>query len=263
MGFIGGALAGWFLNRFYPGAAGVPMGGAEPYEGPAFSKLTRMFGESIFEELRGKVVLDFGCGEGENSLELGRKGCAKVIGLDIQQKYLEKARRRAEAEGLSGRCVFAESWSEPVDVIVSTDAFEHFAEPERILQLMKRLLKEDGYMLVEFGPTWYHPYGGHLFSVFPWAHLVFTEAALIRWRSGFKTDGARRFHEVAGGLNQMTIARWERIVAENDLEFLTYDLAPIRAARRLHGQATREFLTSTIRARLKPVSPEKRQRDKT
>ncbi len=71
---------------------------------------------------------------------------------------------------------------------------------------MASLLKPSGFALVEFGYTWFHPYGGHLFSVFPWAHLIFTEKSLIRWRSDFKTDGATRFQEVAGGLNQMTIA---------------------------------------------------------
>jgi hypothetical protein len=55
--------------------------------------------------------------------------------------------------------------------------------------------------------------GGHLFSVFPWAHLIFSEQALIRWRSDFKSDGATRFSEVAGGLNQMTIRRFERLIA--------------------------------------------------
>ncbi len=52
---------------------------------------------------------------------------------------------------------------------------------------MNTLLQPAGEVLVSFGPTWYHPLGGHLFSVFPWAHLIFSEKALIRWRSTFKT----------------------------------------------------------------------------
>jgi hypothetical protein len=58
---------------------------------------------------------------------------------------------------------------------------------------MRRMIKPDGCVIAAFGPTWFHPLGGHLFSVFPWAHLIFTERALIRWRSDFKTDGATRF----------------------------------------------------------------------
>jgi SAM-dependent methyltransferase len=151
--------------------------------------------------------------------------------------------------------VFTSTWSEPVDVIVSTDAFEHFDRPDEVLRVMRGLLKETGYLLVEFGYPWLHPYGGHLFSVFPWAHLIFTESALIRWRSDFKSDGATRFHEVAGGLNRMTVRLWERLVSESDFEFLSYELVPIRAASRLHCFLTRELLTSTIRARLAPRRP--------
>ncbi len=63
---------------------------------------------------------------------------------------------------------------------------------------MDAMLKPGGRLYASFGPTWFHPYGGHLFSVFPHAHLIFTERSLIRWRSDFKSDGATRFHEVAG-----------------------------------------------------------------
>lgn len=253
MGILGGRFAYWLLKRYWPGGEGVPMSQGDPYEAAGVSKLKTLFGPGVLEELRGKVVLDFGCGEGQNAVELAQSGCSRVIGLDILEDRLEASRKRAEAAGVQDRCVFTSSWTEPVDVVLSTDAFEHFEEPDKILRLMRGLVKENGYALVEFGYPWYHPYGGHLFSVFPWAHLIFTEAALIRWRSDFKTDGATRFHEVAGGLNQMTIRRWERLVADSGFRFQSYELVPIRAARRFHCRATRELLTSTIRARLTPV----------
>ncbi len=96
------------------------------------------------------------------------------------------------------------------EVIVSLDSFEHFGDPAGVLAVMHDLLKPGGVIIATFGPTWYHPLGGHLFSVFPWAHLLFSEQALIRWRADIRSDGATRFGEVEGGLNQMTIARFER-----------------------------------------------------
>jgi SAM-dependent methyltransferase len=254
MGWIGGAPAYWFLKRFYPGGEGVPMPQGDPFKIKGISKLGTYFGPDIFTELRDKVVIDFGCGEGDNAIELAAKGCRHVIGLDIQEERLAVGRAQAARLGLDGAVRFLAQTTEKADVILSTDAFEHFEDPAAILRIMRSLLRDDGYLLVEFGCTWYHPLGGHLFSVFPWAHLLFTEQALIRWRTDFKTDGATRFHEVAGGLNRMTIARWERIVADSPFRFSHYELVPIRAARRLHlhHRLTRELFTSIIRARLVP-----------
>ena len=115
---------------------------------------------------------------------------------------------------------------------------------------MNTLLQPPGEVLVSFGPTWYHPLGGHLFSVFPWAHLIFSEKALIRWRSDFKQDGATRFSEVAGGLNQMTITKFEELIARSPLRLASIELVPIRRLRGLHNRLTREFTTAILRCRL-------------
>jgi hypothetical protein len=136
------------------------------------------------------------------------------------------------------------------DIIFSIDAFEHFDDPEFILREMDSMLAPDGEIWISFGPPWYHPVGGHLFSVFPWAHLVFSEKALIRWRSDFKHDGATRFSEVAGGLNQITIARFERIVQASPLRIASLNVVPIRKLKPLHNRLTREFTTAVVRCHL-------------
>ena len=115
---------------------------------------------------------------------------------------------------------------------------------------MDTLLKPSGEVLVSFGPTWYHPLGGHGFSVFPWAHLLFSEKALIRWRSTFKTDGATRFSEVAGGLNQMSIAKFEKFVADSPFRFATLEPVPIKKLQAFHNRCTREFTSAIVRCRL-------------
>src|SRR5262249_18399728 len=156
------------------------------YEG--VSKLETLLGKRIWQEIKGKIVIDFGCGYGDDAVEAVRRGAKKVIGVDIRENALAAARKRAAELGVADRCRFATHTDERADVILSIDAFEHFNDPAEALQIMRRLLKDDGYVISAFGPTWYHPLGGHLFSVFPWAHLLFTERSLIRWRSDFKTD---------------------------------------------------------------------------
>ena len=195
---------------------------------------------------------DFGCGAGVEAMEIASHGARRVIGIDIQERFLKLGRELACRAGVSDRCTFAMRPDEKADVIVSLDSFEHLDDPAAVLDVMHALIKPDGCVWVAFGPTWYHPLGGHLFSVFPWAHLMFTENALIRWRSDFKSDGATRFAEVAGGLNRMTIGRFERIVAASAFQLAEFEARPIRQLRPLANRVTREFTTATVRCKLVP-----------
>ena len=209
-----------------------------------------LFGPRIFDEVAGKSVIDYGCGNGREAVELAERGAARVIGLDIQEQGLVDARAWAQVRGVAGLCVFTRTTSEKVDVIISIDAFEHYTDPAAILADMAERLKPGGCVWASFGPTWLHPFGGHFVSIFPWSHLIFTEEALMRWRNDFKHDGAKKFAEVEGGANQMTIRRFEELVEKSAFRFEHMEPRPIRAARKLHSRLTREFLTSMVNCKL-------------
>ena len=217
---------------------------------PTPGKLEQYWGSGIWDEVAGRTVIDFGCSTGADAVEIAKRGAKQVIGLDVVQEALEVAARAAERAGVADRCTFCTSTSVLADRIICIDAFEHFADPAKVLGTMARLLRADGVIYVSFGPTWYHPYGGHSFSIFPWAHLLFTEKALLRWRSGYCDDGATRFREVKGGLNQMTIQRFERLIRESPFQLTRFEAIPIRSARLLHNRLTRELLTSMVRCEL-------------
>src|SRR5258708_22908938 len=53
-------------------------------------------------DVRGRTVVDFGCGSGENSLLLARRG-ARVVGVDISASLIALAERRLEINGVA-RC---------------------------------------------------------------------------------------------------------------------------------------------------------------
>ena len=235
------------LRTFFPRNAATDNHVGEPRS----SRLRVLLGDELLKRVVGKTVVDFGCGEGYEAIEMAACGATKVIGVDIRDEVLSIARRNAQNAGVAEWCEFTTS-APPgaADVIISIDAFEHFGNPAEILKIMDRLLKPRGEVLISFGPTWLHPMGGHTFSVFPWAHLVFSEDALIRWRADFKSDGATRFSEVAGGLNQMTIARFERLIQESPFRAECIATVPIRRLKRLHNQLTREFTTAIVRCRL-------------
>ena len=213
-------------------------------------KLEAYWGSEIWEELAGRTVIDFGCRTGGDAIEMARRGAQRVIGLDIVPNALAVAARAAERANVADRCTFRTATEEKADAIICIDGFEHFADPAAILRTMATLLKPGGTAFVSFGPPWLHPYGGHSFSVFPWAHLLFSEHALLRWRSRYCTDGATRFHEVCGGLNQMTIRRFERLVEASSLRMMDFKAIPIHSVRLLHNRLTREFFTSMVRCKL-------------
>jgi len=240
---IGGELGYRLLRWLKPGRERAVQ--EEPHY-PYVPKIKGIVGAGGWESLREKTIVDFGCGIGHGSIEMAQQGARRVIGLDIRPEVLEVARGAAQEAGVSETCRFTDSLDEPADVIVSINAFEHFDDPAAILAIMDRLLKDDGLVLMSFGPTWYHPYGGHLFSIFPWSHLIFSEKAQIRWRSDFKHDGATRFSEVSGGLNLMTIQRFTRLVEESPFRFELFRPVPIRPLRWSHHRLTREFTTSIV-----------------
>jgi SAM-dependent methyltransferase len=246
MGLIGGEIGYRLLQSLAP--SGKSNDEETAYRNA--SKIEVLLGKSILEELSGKTVLDFGCGTGEQVTELALHGAKYVFGLDIQEDDLAIGRRRAIDAGVADRVSFGTACNEPVDAIISLDAFEHFEDPASILEQMHSLLKLGGRVYASFGPTWFHPYGGHLFSIFPHSHLIFTERSLIRWRSDFKSDGATRFREVEGGLNKMTIGRFERIVEQSPFHCEELATIPIRKLRPIANRWTREFTTAVVRARL-------------
>ncbi|MFN2531067.1 MAG: class I SAM-dependent methyltransferase [Pyrinomonadaceae bacterium] len=249
MALLGGTVGYRFLRWV------SPNGEHRNCDGSAYhncSKIEKLLTQNIWNVLRNKVVIDFGCGRGGNTIEIAQHGAAKVIGVDLRESELIKARIAAQKNDLEDRCLFVTKTGEQADFVITVDAFEHFDDPAGVLKMMRGLLKKDGKVFAVFGPTWYHPYGGHLFSVFPWAHLVFTEKALLRWRSDFKTDGATHFREVEGGLNQMTIRRFEQIVADSDFRMEELELVPIRGRKWLRNRFTREFTTAVVRTILAP-----------
>lgn len=249
MAIIGGALGYHLLRSIFPNEPTYMKGSS--YAGR--SKVEALFGKAIWDEIRDKTIIDFGCGVGGEAIELAQRGAKHVYGVEIKERWLAIAREQARTAQCDN-VTFSKAAPEPADMILSIDSFEHFADPAAILETMAKMLKPGGYVVASFGPTWYHPLGGHLFSVFPWAHLIFSEKALCRWRSHLRNDGAQRFSEVEGGLSQMTIRRFEHLVEESPFRLDRLETVPIRAARKFHNRLTREFLTATVRCELSPRS---------
>lgn len=178
--------------------------------------------------IQGKTVLDFGCGQGWQVVAMAKQGAAYVVGLDI--RGLESAKQRAQQAGCADRVSFAGGLSPEskgsFDVVVSCSSFEHFSDPAGALSLMCQAARPDGIIVITFAEPWYSPHGSHMnfFAKIPWVNLLFSERSVMKARSHFRFDGARRYEEVEGGLNRMTLDKFERIIRSSgmQIEFLKY-----------------------------------------
>lgn len=200
----------------------VPRQGAGLHQDIDLEGALCLFQEKVphFQErVRGRAVVDFGCGRGVEAVALALAGAARVLGVDTDTVALEKARELAHSHGVQDRITFVEQ-SRPqdeggFDLVLSQNSMEHFPHPEDILALMRRLVRPQGEMVITFGPPWFAPYGSHMrfFTPVPWVNLLFSEQTVMRVRSRYRDDGARSYAEVRNGLNQMSVARFERLIA--------------------------------------------------
>lgn len=94
-------------------------------------------------------VVDLGCGDGAFAAELLASG-ATVIGLDVAEGALERARRRAPqaqllAVGEDGPLPVADGWA---DVVWAGEVLEHAVDPVGLVLESRRVLRDGGRLLV-------------------------------------------------------------------------------------------------------------------
>jgi 2-polyprenyl-3-methyl-5-hydroxy-6-metoxy-1,4-benzoquinol methylase len=102
-----------------------------------------------FGRWRNKKVLEIGCGIGTDTINFAKHG-AKVTAVDLSEKSLEIARRRALVYGAQDQVEFlagnAEELSRfvpvaPYDMIYSFGVIHHTPHPERVLEQMRQYTK--------------------------------------------------------------------------------------------------------------------------
>jgi ubiquinone/menaquinone biosynthesis C-methylase UbiE len=180
-------------------------------------------------DLRGKRVLDVGCGLGGKTVAYAEAG-ARVFGTDLRDENVRQSEVYTAAQGATASFFVGDAASLPVrdgavDTVVANDAMEHFARPEDALAEMARVVKPGGAIWIFFTPH-YSPLGSHLYDYVytPWCHLLFTRRQLegaIRAVVAERSAGNRReevekrVREVMTSydhdLNRMSIARFLRI----------------------------------------------------
>ena len=168
----------------------------------------------FLERIQGKTVLDYGCGPGWQAVAMRRAGASSVHGIDINDEWLSHGRDLAARAGVDGVIFGKATSAEKYDIVLSLGAMEHFGDPCRELARMCSMTREE--LVISFAEPWYSPYGTHLNGTtkLPWLNLWFSERTLLNVRNLYPdgSDGAKRFEDIRGGLNKMTVRRFEQAI---------------------------------------------------
>ena len=116
-------------------------------------------------EIKGRRVLDIGCGIGGPAFVLASKYGANVTGIDIEPQLIDQARNRAERLGLSSSCEFVKVDPGPMqfpdesfDVVFSAGVIMTIDRQEEVLAEALRVLKPGGTLTVY---DWMKPEGDY------------------------------------------------------------------------------------------------------
>jgi tRNA (mo5U34)-methyltransferase len=131
-------LAPWFHN--------MDLGGVETAPGHFLGDYPRVkfarFEHAVPRDLRGKTVLDIGCNAGFYALEMKRRGAARVVGIDYDDRYLAQARLAAEVSGLEIELRKMDVYDvaalgERFDLVIFMGVLYHLRHPLLALDLLR------------------------------------------------------------------------------------------------------------------------------
>jgi ubiquinone/menaquinone biosynthesis C-methylase UbiE len=102
------------------------------------------------DNCNGKRVLDYCCGNGDDSFIIARKGAAEVIGIDLSQVSIDNCSQVAISEGLGGRTSFYVMDAEDLkfednyfDIITEYGVLHHL-DIKKAYPELARVLKPEG-----------------------------------------------------------------------------------------------------------------------
>ncbi len=99
------------------------------------------------DDLRGRRVLDAGCGTGWFSAAAVHRG-GKVTSLDLGEKLLAKVAQKCESERKVGSVLEMPFGDDVFDFVISSEVIEHVPDPVKAIREMHRVLKPGGTLVL-------------------------------------------------------------------------------------------------------------------
>lgn len=101
---------------------------------------------AMLPDLRGKKVLDIGCGMGQHAKQYSHMGAEFVLGIDISKKMLEYAKEHNSAKNITYEKMAFEDISglfDRFDLVTSSLAFDYAENLDELMSNVYNLMKED------------------------------------------------------------------------------------------------------------------------
>ena len=138
------ALGPWFHNLRLHGVQTAPDHFLFDYPAVKFAS----FRDALPADLSGKSVLDIGCNAGFYSFEMERRGAARVLGIDADERYLAQARFAAEVLGSDVEFRHLPVWQvaqlgEKFDLVIFMGVLYHLRHPLLALDLIHEHVAKD------------------------------------------------------------------------------------------------------------------------
>jgi tRNA (mo5U34)-methyltransferase len=137
-------LGTWFHNIDLRGVKTAP----NHFLGDYPSIKWQRFQNAISDDLSGKTVLDVGCNGGFYSIEMKRRGAARVVSIDSDERFLEQARFAAEATGADITFRHLDVYDisalkEKFDIVLFMGVLYHLRHPLLALDLLHEHVVKD------------------------------------------------------------------------------------------------------------------------
>jgi SAM-dependent methyltransferase len=113
--------------------------------------------------VRGKMVLEIGCGSGDYALTLVERGARTVVAEDFSPVAIRQATQRNQSERLTFAVGDIQRIAHPdarFDVVVSCETIEHVPDPLRAVSELARVLAPGGWLLLT-SPNYFSPVGAY------------------------------------------------------------------------------------------------------
>ncbi len=189
----------------------------------------------IPQDIRNKDILEIGCGHGGISTFMAINGARNVVGIDLNTFHLDIANEfKSQTEQRLGNTKLPLRFEEmnaynmtfepeSFDLVFADNVFEHFMEPEKVMQQSYKILRKGGWLVVPTFSSIWSKYALHLKHglKMPWANLFFSEQTICNVMVRLANDN-HELKEIYPGVNDLP-KKVRDLRRYKDLNDITYN----------------------------------------